>query len=146
MNMDDYQNSGNGTPNNDYVTPPQQGYTPPQQGTHLLNRVRTSSAGVHTPGNYSAPPSKGKATASLVLGIVSLVVAWFGWGAIVAIVLAIIGIILGVGARKELTPEQGRGLATAGMICSIIALALSAIVFISCVICASALTSYGWYY
>lgn len=145
--MDDYQNSGNGTPNNDYVTPPQQGYTPPQQGyTPPQQGYAPPQQGYTPPGNYSAPPSKGKATASLVLGIVSLVVAWFGWGAIVAIVLAIIGIILGVGARKELTPEQGRGLATAGMICSIIALALSAIVFISCVICASALTSYGWYY
>lgn len=120
--MDENQNQGNSTPDYNYGAP----------------------------NNYNAPPSKGKATASLVLGIIALVVAWFGYGAIIAIVLSIVGIILGVGARKELTPEQGRGMATAGMICSIIALALSTIVFISCVICVSAFTStYGawnsWY-
>jgi hypothetical protein len=88
-------------------------------------------------------PSKGAAVASLVLGIISLVVAWFGWGAIVAIIMSIIGIVLGINARKQLLPEQGRGMATAGLVCSIIALALSAIVFVSCVICASALTGWG---
>lgn len=87
--------------------------------------------------------NNGKATASLVLGIISLIAAWFGYGAILAVVLSIIGIILGVGARKELTPEQGRSMATVGMICSIIALVLSTIVFVSCVVCASALSSVG---
>ena len=91
-------------------------------------------------------PGRGNAVASLVLGIIALVVAWFGWGAIIAIVLSIIGIILGINGRKQLTPEQGRGMATAGMVCSIIALVLSAIVFVSCVICASALTGWGTAY
>lgn len=95
--------------------------------------------------NISSPPGKGKAIAALVLGIISLVLAWFGYAAIVSIVLSIIGIILGVGARKELTADQGRGLATAGMVCSIIALVLSAIVFISCTLCVAAFSSVAGY-
>ena len=40
-------------------------------------------------------PGKGKATASLVLGIVSLVTACLGWGALIGIGTAIAGLVLG---------------------------------------------------
>jgi hypothetical protein len=89
-------------------------------------------------------PGKGAAVASLVLGIISLVLCWWGWVGAISIVLSIIGIILGVSARKQLQPEQGRGMATGGMVCSIIALVLSTIVFISCVICAASLDGMGY--
>ena len=86
-------------------------------------------------------PDKNKGIASLVLGILSLVVVWFGYGTLIALVLSIIGIVLGVGARKELAPDQGRGLATAGMICSIIGLVLSTLWLIACVLCVGAFAS-----
>jgi len=88
-------------------------------------------------------PAKNKGIASLVLGILSLVVVWFGYGTLIALVLSIIGIVLGVGARKELAPDQGRGLATAGMICSIIGLVLSTLWLIACVLCIGAFASIG---
>ena len=88
-------------------------------------------------------PAKNKGIASLVLGILSLVVVWFGYGTLIALVLSIIGIVLGVGARKELAPDQGRGLATAGMICSIIGLVLSTLWLIACVLCSGAFASIG---
>lgn len=58
-------------------------------------------------------PGKNKAVASLVLGIVSLVAAWFGWGAILAIILSIVGIVLAVQAKKEM-PAGTSGLAIRG--------------------------------
>ncbi|MDD4511101.1 MAG: hypothetical protein PHY23_09400 [Oscillospiraceae bacterium] len=90
--------------------------------------------------NQSA--SKGTAIASLVLGIVSLVLAWFGYFAIVGIVAAIVGIVLSVSAKKALLPQEA-GIATAGMVCSIVGLCLSAIVFITWVSCISVAASMG---
>lgn len=69
--------------------------------------------------------------ASLVLGIISLILAFFGGyvGQWVGAVLALIGIILGVQGRK--IPEQ-HGLATGGMVCSIIGFIFCIIVVIAC--------------
>lgn len=77
---------------------------------------------------------KDKATISLVLGIVSLVIAWYRYTSILGIILAIVGILFAVEARKELPPENA-GMATAGMVCSIIALVLSSFLFVACVLC-----------
>ena len=62
-------------------------------------------------------PASGKATASLVLGILSFFIC--------GIPLGIAGMILGIQARNAM-PEgtPGRGKATAGMVCSIIGLVL----------------------
>ena len=61
--------------------------------------------------------SNGLAIASLVLGIVSLVLvaafSWMLWGSIAGLCLGIVGTILGVMGRKNAT---GRTMATAGMI------------------------------
>jgi|GEM_PF-4366734 len=43
-----------------------------------------------------------KAIISLVLGIVSCVTLFFGYGALIGVVLSIVGIILGVQAKKEI--------------------------------------------
>lgn len=75
-------------------------------------------------GSYNHP-ARGKATAALVLGIISLVFCWMSVLAIISIVCSIIGIVMGNSARKQLTHDQGQGQATAGMICSIIGLVLS---------------------
>lgn len=73
----------------------------------------------------SPVPGKGMGVASLVLGILGLLTCLTGWGAIVGIVLAIIGLILGSKARK-IMPLSDRGIATAGWICSIVALCICA--------------------
>jgi uncharacterized membrane protein len=70
--------------------------------------------------------------ASLVLGIISLLIGvftsgLFGW---LGAILAIVGIILAAVARKN--PET-KGLATAGLVCSIIGLVLCLILYIACV-------------
>jgi hypothetical protein len=81
--------------------------------------------------------NNGKAIASLVLGILSLVCIWFGYSALLGIVLAIVGIVLGNIAKKEiaLSGEEGLGMAKAGVICSIIGLALCALAFVACTAC-----------
>ena len=65
--------------------------------------------------------------ASLVLGIITVVICWipcFGWFAIIP---AIVGIILGacgINAAKK-NNGQGKGVAIAGLVLSIIALIIS---------------------
>lgn len=76
------------------------------------------------------------AIASLVLGIVSLVLCVFGFGFPLGTILSIVGIILGILAKKQLTQNgQPVGMATAGFVLSIIALVLSLIFFIACAAC-----------
>ncbi|MGI6498315.1 MAG: hypothetical protein ACOX0U_05775 [Oscillospiraceae bacterium] len=86
--------------------------------------------------------NKGKAIASLVLGIVSLIFAWIGYFAIIGIAASIVGIVLSVSAKKTLPPQEA-GIATAGMVCSIVGLCLSAIFFITWVSCIGVATSMG---
>ena len=69
--------------------------------------------------------------ASLVLGLISLLCAWFGYGALISIITGIIGIILGIKGNKI----QQTGMGTAGIVLSIIGLVLSIIVFFACVLC-----------
>lgn len=72
------------------------------------------------------------AAASLVLGILSLVLGFIVPGATVkyiGAVLALVGIILGVQGRKN--PEK-HGLATGGMVCSIIGFVSCILVVIAC--------------
>lgn len=78
--------------------------------------------------------SKGKAIASLVCGIVSVVLAWFGYGAIAGLAAGIVAIVLGVGVRK--LNDENKNFATAGFITGIIGVVLSGILLV-CVICAA---------
>lgn len=80
-----------------------------------------------------------KAAASFILGITSVILMFFSYfifTAIIGIVFSIIGIVLGVTARKE----QASGIATAGLVLSIISLALTSIVLIFCVACLGVVT------
>lgn len=73
---------------------------------------------------YAVPqnPNKGNATASLVLGILSIVFSATGIG----FILSIIGLVLGVKSMKGYqNGEPGRGVAVAGFVCSIIGLVFS---------------------
>ena len=94
-------------------------------------------------GNNNEPygqPGKGQAIASMVLGIVSVVFWFFGAGAIVGLVTGIIGIIMAESAKKK---GYVGGMRTAGLVCSIIGLVGSALVFLACVACASVLGTAG---
>lgn len=80
--------------------------------------------------------------ASLVLGILSLVIGLISAGALgwFGAILAIIGIVLGAIGRKN--PEK-RGIATGGMICSIVGLVLCLIYYVACVACVGGLAAMG---
>ena len=73
-------------------------------------------------------PGKTKAIVSLVLGIVGVVLCWVP---IVGLGCGLAGLLLGIGARKEM-PVGQNGLATAGFICSIAGLAFGAIGTLVC--------------
>ncbi len=74
------------------------------------------------------------AVASLVLGIIAIVMSFTGGLGWIGIILAILGIIFGIQGKKD---QKHAGLAKAGFITSIIALFWSVIAFIACVICAA---------
>ncbi len=79
---------------------------------------------------------KGLSITGLVLGIVSLVIGWFGVLSFVALPLAIVGLVLAILAGKKYKAAgQKSGLATAALVVSIIAVSVCAITFISCGLC-----------
>lgn len=67
--------------------------------------------------------------ASLVLGIVALICGFIPGVSLVGFILALLGVILGALGRK--VPEKA-GVATGGLVCSIIALVFSCIFFFAC--------------
>ncbi|WP_419883124.1 DUF4190 domain-containing protein [Peribacillus sp. B-H-3] len=71
-----------------------------------------------------------KAIASLVLGILSLIIPFLG------ILLGIIGLIISFPSLKEIknTGEGGRGMAIAGRVCSIIGIILGILSIIAIII------------
>ena len=103
-------------PNNPY----QQNYTYPQQGY-----AQQQSYGMP----YQRPQSTGMAVASLVLGIISIVMGLFMFAAPVLFLVPIIGIILGI-VFKCKRFSVGKGLSTAGIITSSIGLAIPVILLI----------------
>lgn len=78
--------------------------------------------------------------ASLVLGIISLLFGIFSGGLLgwVGAIIAIVGIILGALGKKN---TEKKGLATAGLVCSIIGLVLCLILYIACAACVGGLAS-----
>jgi hypothetical protein len=81
-------------------------------------------------------PGKGLNIASMVLGIISLVLLW-AWG--IGIIPAIVGLVLGiVGKGKSREVGAPTGMATAGIVCSIVALSINIAATIICVGCIGA--------
>jgi len=82
------------------------------------------------------------AVGALVLGIVALVFSLIPFVSVVAIPLAVVGIILGALGGKQLQ-QQGRpaGQATAGLVLSIIALVFAVIFTIACGACTACATA-----
>lgn len=76
------------------------------------------------------------AVASLVLGIISIVLSFFGGINLLGGILGVIGIVLGAQGRKD---ESKKGLATAGVVCSVIGTILCFIFYIACVACVGGL-------
>jgi len=76
----------------------------------------------------------------MVCGIVGLVFSFFLW--FVGLPTAVVGLVLAIIGKKKLS-EVGAtsGMATAGLVTSIIALSLSIIVTIACIACFSAIGS-----
>ena len=86
----------------------------------------------------SADNGKGKATASMVLGIISVVCWFFGYSALISVILGIIGLVMASGAKKL---GFNGGMRTAGFILSLIGLIGGAIIFVACVACVGVLGS-----
>ena len=84
-------------------------------------------------------PGKGKGTASLVLGILSILDPFIIFG----IPLGIIGIVLAVMSKKE---GHLSGVRTAGFVCSIIGLVLNVLVLIWIVFSMALLFGSGYYF
>lgn len=81
------------------------------------------------------PGYEGLAIASMVLGIVSIVIWYFG------LVTGIVGLVLGLKALPYCQPQgskRGRGMAKAGIICSIVALSIWGLVIVIALIAAAA--------
>lgn len=77
------------------------------------------------PGHY-APPTNGMGVASLVLGIVGLLFSLIPGIGVIAWPLVILGTIFGgVGiSRASSAPGMPRGLAVAGLVCSLVGLGI----------------------
>ncbi len=79
--------------------------------------------------------------ASLILGIIAIIIgiflAGFQW---IGAIVGLIGIILGALGRKD--PEK-KGIATAGLVCSIIGFIFCIIFFIACVACVGGVGALG---
>lgn len=78
--------------------------------------------------------------ASLVLGILATIIGLFSAGAFgwLGAIIGIFGIVLGALGRKN---AQCKGVATAGLILSIIGFVLSTILYFACVACLAGLSS-----
>ena len=84
-------------------------------------------------------PGKGMSIAAMVLGIVALVFSFLpvvGWA---GIIIAIVGLVLAViGKKKAREVNAPTGMATAGLVMSIIALGLAILITIVCLACVGA--------
>jgi hypothetical protein len=121
-------------PPGDGSQPPAQ-YQAPQapQGQYPPQGQYAPAPGYGQP--YGTPPSKnnGLAITSLVLGIVALITVWLPP---LAIVIALVGVVLGFLGMRKAAESGGRGLAIGGLItsglallASIVLLVLAALVF-----------------
>ena len=110
----------------------QMGYGQPM-GQQSMGQQPMSQMGYGQPMgqmNYGGrQPAHGLAVASLVLGILPFCICWIGEGVgyIIGMLMAIVGIVLGAVARKQ--GNRG-GLAIAGLVVSIVALAILGVLFI----------------
>jgi hypothetical protein len=93
-------------------------------------RATASPLDQHTPPTATTDRSSGRATTSMILGIISIPAAIIP---IAAWVLGIIAIVLGATARGEIrrTGIGGSGRAMAGIICGVVGVVLGLAIFIA---------------
>ena len=77
-------------------------------------------------------PGQNEAVISLVLGIIAVILWFFGYSSIISIVLAIVGLVY---ASKSKQLGYNGPMRTAGFVLSLIALIGGALIFIACVAC-----------
>lgn len=142
----DYNNGQSGfTPNQQPDQNPPQGYQapppsqygqqpqyPPQQYTNYQQPYQQYQQ-PYQQQRYYAPmppmPGKGAATASMICGIISLVMCLTGWMALIGLGLGIPAIITGASAKKQ---GYVGGMAQAGFIMGIIGTVLSGLFLLAC--------------
>jgi hypothetical protein len=83
---------------------------------------------------YYPQAGKGKAIASLVLGICSIVFCWFP---VLGLIVGVVGLILAASSKRE---GYLGGMRTGGLVCSIIGTVFSAL-YTACVIAGLAMIS-----
>src|SRR5579884_4062159 len=89
--------------------------------------------GYQQPGYYAAQrPGNGIAIAAMVCGIVGLVFCWIPVVDIISIILGALGIVFGFigNNRARELGGSGRGMAITGIVCGIIAIALSVLFWV----------------
>ncbi len=99
-------------------------------------------------------PGKGMSVAGLILGIASIVLAWWYMINIVALVAGVVGVILAAkGKKAAVAAGAPTGLGTAGLVLSIIGTVIAGIGFLTCTVCvcaaagaADSLVNSGFYY
>lgn len=122
------------------------GYDQSQQGYGTYQQPQQQAYGSfdQTQYGYNQPASSGKgmAIASMVLGIISIPTICF-W--IVGLPCAIVGLILGILYNKK---NEHSPMATAGIVCSIITIALLVLILILYIVGAVSLSAlaYSYYY
>ncbi|MDR2168278.1 MAG: DUF4190 domain-containing protein [Clostridiales bacterium] len=104
-----------------------------------MNQFPHDSPPTGAPMPVGPQPGHSLAIASLVLGILSLFFMFIPM--FPAFIVAIVGIVLAIAARKR---GNTSGMATAGLVCSIIALVLTGLVFVACFMCACAVAPWMW--
>ena len=112
-----------------------------QEAKAAVSGEQLESANTVGGAGYRAPEDtkNSKAVASLILGIVSIICVFFGYGMIVGLILGIVGTVLGAKARKE----SQTGMATAGFVCSIIGTVLNAAGLVCAIACIGSLAGMG---
>jgi hypothetical protein len=89
----------------------------------------STAAGPGVSAAVAKAPGNGAAVASLPLGILALI---FFWAQALAVVLAVLGIVFGALGRQRARSGGGsQGVATAGLVISIVALVLAIIIILA---------------
>ena len=91
-------------------------------------------------GDNSREPGYNKALASLILGVIGVILWFFGFSTIISMILGLIGLILASSSKKE---GYDGTIRTAGFVLSLIALIGGVIAFVACVACVGAAALLG---
>jgi hypothetical protein len=97
-----------------------------------------------TPYGYGAPPpppygypaprsSNGKAIAALVFGILSIVLCWLSFFDAIFVILGLVFSLVVLKETKVRRPGDGRGLAVAGLVCTIVGALLATLLTVAIV-------------